>query len=108
MSMWRARYITAGALITLWSGAALAQASTSQPGCFDVVASRSDAHPAGTILLNRCSGQTWLLVRYQSSVRGSSVYRWSTIASDSNEPRPPPPAASGDKCFAFQGRRFCE
>jgi hypothetical protein len=111
MSMWRARHMIAGALITLSPGGALAQVSTSQPGCVEIVALRSDAHPAGAILLNRCSGQTWMLVRYQSTVRGSPVYRWSAIASDSNEPRPPlpaAPAASADKCFTFQGRRFCE
>ena len=80
--------------------------------CFNVVAGPSEMQPAGAILVNRCSGQTWMLLRiYQPSARGNPSYRWSAIASEAAEPKPQPAApaaAAGDKCFTFQGRRFCE
>jgi hypothetical protein len=86
-----------------------------QPGaCFDVIANANDSGPAGAILLNRCNGQTWLLVRtYQPAGKGAPpqfVYRWSALPADIGESRQTtaPPAARNDKCFAFQGRQFCE
>ena len=78
-------------LLALAIGQASAQERAQHGACFDVVAAPSETQPAGAILLNRCSGQTWILV--------------------SIEPRPrsgEPAAAAGDKCFSFQGRRFCE
>ena len=77
----------------------------------------------GDALLNRCNGQTWLLMGTYEAPRGSLVYRWSAIATDPASskattsalacpPVGPPsastPAVAGDKCFVFQGRRFCE
>ena len=66
--------------------------------------------------LNRCSGQTWILVRtYRPAAKGNPgqyVYQWSALASEGPEARlrepTQAPAAGGDKCFVFQGRRFCE
>jgi hypothetical protein len=112
MTTRHAQYLVAAALVALPAGAAFAQSSTSQTACFEVVASASETQPAGAILLNRCTGQTWILVRtYQPSARGNPVYRWSAIAGDAADPKPPPAApvaATSDKCFIFQGRRFCE
>jgi hypothetical protein len=107
-----ARYFIALGLIVGSAGEALAQAPASQATCFDVLMPPSDSQPAGAILLNRCSGQTWILVRtYQPHARGIPAYRWSPVASDAANPKPPAPApatVTGDKCFIFQGRRFCE
>jgi hypothetical protein len=107
------RYLLAAMVFSLPPGAAVAQSVPSQTGCFEIVAARSESHPSGSILLNRCSGQTWMLVQaYPSPAGGTAVYRWSAIASDATaEPRPSagaPVATTSDKCFMFQGRRFCE
>jgi hypothetical protein len=110
-----ARYPIAMALIGLWTGGACAQETAARGACFDVVTGPAETRPAGAILLNRCSGQSWILVRaYQAPTKGNPaqfVYRWSALASEFAEPRPrpaEPAAAAGDKCFVFQGRRFCE
>ena len=117
MTMQRAAQclIASTLLLALAIGQASAQERAQHGSCFDVVAAPSETQPAGAILLNRCSGQTWILVRtYQAPAKGSPghfVYRWSALASDGIEPRPrsgEPAAAAGDKCFTFQGRRFCE
>jgi hypothetical protein len=113
MIAWFTRYWLAAAFLGFAAGGALAQGSASPATCFDVLAGPSEAQPAGAILLNRCNGQTWILVRtYQAPARSNPVYRWSAIASDTADPKPPrtesPAATTGDKCFIFQGRRFCE
>ena len=120
---WYGRCLIAGALIGISAGGACAQASAPEAACFEVLVGPSETKPAGAILLNRCNGQTWLLVRTYEASRGSLIYRWSAIATDPASPkattsapaRPPigPPSAStpavtGDKCFVFQGRKFCE
>ncbi|MET0631482.1 MAG: hypothetical protein ABWY47_17660 [Xanthobacteraceae bacterium] len=107
------RLMIALALTGVFADAVSAQEQ--RGACFDVLAGPAEMKPAGAILLNRCNGQTWILVRtYQAPAKGSPghfVYRWSALASDGIEPRPrsgEPAAAAGDKCFTFQGRRFCE
>jgi hypothetical protein len=104
--------------------------------CFDIINTRTAAQMEGSILLNRCTGQTWLLTR--SARRGGALsYRWNLLAADGGEiskplppevrmPTPvwpssempalvppssvmPAPARPGtEKCFTFQGRQFCE
>jgi hypothetical protein len=44
--------------------------------CFSIIAGRADTPEAGTFLLNRCSGQSWILMRPAKGGRG---YRWSPI-----------------------------
>jgi hypothetical protein len=90
--------------------------------CFEVVPAQARPYPTGPILLNRCSGQTWLLVRSyhdgQDGGVGSLAYRWRPIATDDREavlaparserPAPRIPKAGRGKCFVFDGRTFCE
>lgn len=81
--------------------------------CFDIITARNTAEPGGAILLNRCTGQTWLLTRY-----ARRSYRWNLLVAEGNEhtkplPRPEvqmPALArpSTGKCFTFQGRQFCD
>jgi hypothetical protein len=103
---------------------ARAQQREFQPSlCFEIIPARQNTQPKGPFLLNRCTGQTWLLTRIERSAarlrRGAAAeFRWSLLASDDVElqgpaPRPevriPAPARpSTDKCFNFQGRQFCE
>jgi hypothetical protein len=93
---------------------ASAQPVDSQAVCFDIISPRDAARLDGSILLDRCTGQTWFLSR--SGKRGG--YRWTILAAE-GEPikkplaRPEPNMTTTvrpntGKCFSFQGRQFCE
>ena len=107
------------------SGVAGAQA---QPGglvdaCFEVIVPRRQTPPA-PLLVNRCTGATWLLMRTgEAGVEGGRVrlpYRWVALEADRPLPAgreehvtaPSTPSAKaaipGKNCFEFTGRRFCE
>jgi hypothetical protein len=89
---------------------ALAQA-TAQP-CFEVMAARPGVEPAVPILVDKCSGRSWVLTR------NGKNYRWSLIATELEKPklgdRAPiegaavAPGTGPQKCFTFNGRKFCE
>jgi hypothetical protein len=108
----------AALLIELPAADASAETAEAQASlCFDVINVRNTAQPEGAILLNRCTGQTWLLTR--NARRGGALgYRWNLLAADGGEiskplPRPEarmstPVRPSTGKCFSFQGRQFCE
>jgi hypothetical protein len=114
----RAAFLIIGALVAELSAAdASAQTAETQPHCFDVITPRNTAQPDGSLLLNRCTGQTWLLSR--NARRGRVLgYRWNLLFADGDEiskpssrPEPRIPAVvppSTGKCFNFQGRQFCE
>ena len=107
-------------LIGLTGGQARAQAApeAAVATCFEVVRPQGRLRLTGPILLNRCSGESWVLVRtYAGDDR--LVYRWRPIAIERREaafrPRSRPATEapqvsrpSGSKCFIFDGRKFCE
>ena len=86
-------------------------------GCVEVIPAQAGAAPA--ILLDRCSGQTWQLVRSYAGRHGTR-YAWHPLlrqdgvaatpqkAAVAVPARPKAPAASNSKCFSFNGRTFCE
>lgn len=79
----------ASALAFAWYCAPQAVAETAAhddpPGCFDVIAISPQALKAGSILVNRCSGETWLLMADQATSQGHMVYRWHPIRRASEE-----------------------
>jgi len=109
------------ALIGAPSDRAMAQSQPERPGgaCFDVVPAQAKSSSTAAILVNRCSGETWVLVRTQETDQrvqtGGFGYRWRPIAIDRAEaavqpqrrPVTEPPKARA-KCFVFDGRQFCE
>jgi hypothetical protein len=107
----------AALLIELPATDASAQMTELQAQCFDVIIPRDTNQLEGSILLNRCSGQTWLLSR-NSRRAGVLGYRWNLLVADGIEisnplPRPEPRMPTSirpntEKCFSFQGRQFCE
>ena len=119
--MQRIRVFAAGAAaVALSLGAgdpAQAQTAPPPPGasCVEVVPAVSGAAPA--IMLDKCSGQTWQLLR-SSGGRYGARYAWYPLTrQDAAVARPPrvsstvaapPRAAPGAKCFSFNGRTFCE
>jgi hypothetical protein len=85
--------------------------------CFEIIAPQPNAQPRSPVLLNKCTGDTWLLVPRQG--RRARGYHWVRLAlgepaatATPAKPRtaaPPVAATAGaQKCFVFNGRRFCE
>ena len=108
----------AAALLAL-PGAAGAQTATAP--CYELIPASPRVEPAVPMLVDKCSGRTWLLKR-----AGRGTFRWATVDMDGDVPkatdRPPiddqpankadnPPATKDDdgkKCFTFNNRKFCE
>jgi hypothetical protein len=79
----------AGLLLALSTVSAGAQQQQPQqqppPGCFTVEMSRStQGNPQGSILLDRCTGKTWLLLCIRNDTAGCA-FRWAPIP-DATEP----------------------
>jgi hypothetical protein len=64
------------------------------PGCFDVIPISPQALKTGSILVNRCSGDTWLLMPDPVKSHGHTVYSWHPIPRASGEATA---ASAGDK-----------
>jgi hypothetical protein len=106
-------------LATMIGGTALAQTVPAGGPCFDIVDGRADAS-GGQILLNRCTGRSWILTR--TTRNGDVAFRWVAIAPPGSEsvasPLPPraalthrvsaPLRPDDTRCFTFAGRRYCE
>ena len=98
------------ALALIASPTKAVRAQDAQTGaCFSIITGNTDRPEAGAFLLNRCSGQSWILVRAHQS-KGGPSYRWSAIAGPFDRPSVPveSTATKSSKCFTFQNRRFCE
>jgi hypothetical protein len=102
------------AAIVLLPGAAIAQ--TASAPCFELIPARARIEPPVPMLVDKCSGRTWMLVR-----SGRAAYRWAAIDTETEKPKatdrpaidtgPADKAAkdgSGAKCFTFNNRKFCE
>ena len=116
-----ARFLISFTLISVPLARAIAQSETERPAvaCFEVTLAQTKPSLTDVMLLNRCSGETWLLVRTHKTDQlpqtSGFVYRWRPIAIDRVEkaterpphsiPSIPQPTA---KCFVFDGRQFCE
>jgi hypothetical protein len=115
---WLVRGLAALAVILASAGVVRAQDAPTG-ACFSIIAGNSDKPGAGAFLLDRCSGQSWILVRSHQS-KGGPSYRWSPIAGPFERPTAPAESAAtksrpvestatkSSKCFTFQNRRFCE
>jgi hypothetical protein len=83
--------------LCLWGAVLLALSSVSaraqQKECFTVTMSNgTSAAPLGAILLDRCTGNSWVLVRINLPDGGSAL-RWSPLSVEKSElvtPRPAP------------------
>jgi hypothetical protein len=117
-----ARFLISLTLISVPLGRAIAQSEAERPtvACFEVTLRQAKPSLTDAILLNRCNGETWLLVRTHKTdqllqTTSGFVYRWRPIAIDRVEkaiqlpPRPVPSIPKETaKCFVFDGRQFCE
>jgi len=103
----------------LFGYATVAGAETARDSaCFEVIRPHPQTHPRVPLLLDRCTGATWLLVRGES--HGPLGYRWAPlevpamvqaqksgnghIVPKVGETQAPPTG----NCFVFAGRRYCQ
>jgi len=104
-------------------GTSTAMAQTARPAvpsgaCFDVVRAFS-GELAGSILINRCSGRTWVMVSGQRDHSDQLAYRWMPVATGGAEvgasPQvpsvrhvPAPISPNSSRCFTFAEKKYCE
>jgi hypothetical protein len=108
--------------ICIGSAALAAGPDEASSRCFEIIVPQRQTQPDSPLLFNKCTGATWLLVRSHKWNGKSRGYRWVSLEVD-NLPRvdqstriPPSatatpeakPPITGEKCFEFTGRRFCE
>lgn len=80
--------------------------------CFEVIPARPNIEPPAAIMVDKCSGKSWVLIRTGKN------YRWSLITTELEKPKiadrapvegaAPAPEPGPQKCFTFNGRKFCE
>jgi hypothetical protein len=93
--------------------------------CFEVLLPQGRAFPAAPLRFNRCTGESWILVRRgvrtSKRMRHDTGLRWVKLEVDpvttngrqnlSKSLRPLPRnsyKAGSQRCFTFVGRQFCE
>jgi hypothetical protein len=90
-----------GTVAVLLFVCAAGSAQGETPGaCFEIIAAQAGVQPP--ILIDKCSGRTWQLVRQRGT------YRWTVLPRDGSAPAVSAAAAEAGKCFTFEGRKFCE
>lgn len=104
---------TLATVVIALSPVAHAQGAGSASTCFEVIPARPNVEPPVPIMIDKCSGRSWVLVR------NGKIYRWSMIATETDKPKtadrapmegggPAAPDSGSQKCFTFNGRKFCE
>jgi hypothetical protein len=115
--LWR---IALAAPLVVPPGLAFAAGPDQPPNpCYEIIVPQRQTPPDSPLLFNKCTGETWLLVRtgkWNARTRG---YRWVSLEADNparinpdarvapSAPAAKPPAP-GEKCFEMAGRRYCE
>ncbi len=98
------------------SGTAAAQERATVEACFLVIEGQADVAPNAPMLIDRCTGSTFVLTRTRRD--GKTAFEWVPIskatASTADQSRqqqsPGPPSAKTpirDGCFTFSGRSYC-
>ena len=82
--------------------------------CFEMIPGNPKTLPGSPILLNKCTGDTFLLslVRPSTSGAGKSeaIIKWVPIDRASaiqGKAKLKPSSSIGAKCFSYDGRNFC-
>jgi hypothetical protein len=112
MQQWRILlWVALLAVLAVAPPPAMAQ-SAPATACFEMFPAETNAPPGMPLLINKCTGETYLLARVPSKAKSSAGgYRWVPIGvSDGKDEKPVPAAGppAGRKCFSFEGRHFCQ
>jgi hypothetical protein len=97
----------------LWCERAAAQSEPTPPlqtACFELVARQPGTPPDAPMLINKCTGKTFVLVtRSRRSQAGKpSQYVWEPIPIADPVRDMAGSRSAGKKCFAYDKRLFCE
>lgn len=96
------------------AGPTTAHATEPRGICYQVIEGQPNVAPAAPILVDRCSGKSFVLSRGRS---GSRTYEWVAIRKAAESLKATRSAAAGSSskieagdrkgCFKFNGRSFC-
>jgi hypothetical protein len=101
--------IAVGAMLLVPANAAFSQ--NADTVCFEVIPARPNIEPPAPIMIDKCSGRSWVLLRNGKS------YRWSIISLEAEKPKTADrvqnegdaaPGGASPKCFSYNNRKFCE
>jgi hypothetical protein len=86
-----------------------AQSGAQGGSCFEIIRAAPNGLPSSPILFNKCSGSTHVLTRV-SRRKARAGYVWTPIEMGEGDrpPQKPTSTSAGRKCFAFEGREFCQ
>lgn len=100
------------------NGAIAEPAGPNQPnaGCFEIIDPKPHGELRSHLLLDKCSGNTWVLARTtiaKSRREARTVYRWVPLIVEgrdgvAGEEKPAAAPSAGGKCFTFNNLRYCE
>lgn len=105
-------------VITLFLFGSPVQAQTSAASassCFQVIEGNADVPPAAPILLDRCTGETFVLTRLRRGGGIAAPFEWVPLTkgraaeteTSSSTPTVKSPAAGKAGCFTYNGRSYC-
>jgi hypothetical protein len=78
--------------------------------CFELHPPTPAHPPHAPLLLNRCTGETFILIAGKSTKRRAAPagYLWQPVSKGGATAAVSTPApATGSKCFSYDGRKFC-
>ena len=87
-----------------------AQPAPSAPAsgaCYEMLPADANTLPGSPMLINKCTGQTYVLMRAAVKASGVPKYRWLPIALDDAPEGKSKRTPAGHNCFSFDGRQFC-
>jgi hypothetical protein len=100
-----------GAAVLIAAGNADAQTAADTSPCFHVIEGQANVPPGAPVLVDRCTGNTFVLVRAKG---GATAYRWAPIGrsgeGETVAARPSsavPRAKATANCFSYNGRSYC-
>jgi hypothetical protein len=112
----RASTVALSLALLVTTGHAADQTSSQPPHCFEVIAANPKGPPGAPILVNRCSGETYLLTRMRRNGQKSATFQWVPIdkAISGAAGEPPLQGATSkaikptpNGCFVYNQRIFC-
>lgn len=89
--MYWKRCYAAALMLAFWTSAG----SAAEPPCFELYPSSNASGPEGALLLNKCTGQTWLLVGV--NIGGGSSLGWQSVPVDMSSDDSPTAPKSQDR-----------
>ena len=106
------RLLCLAVIVSASSASAQEQAQDATSACFSVIAGQADIPPASPLLLNRCTGDTFILRRSPKHPGGFAWVALPKSGTVAAEPQRPPPELKSSSvgksgCFSYNSRSYC-